>query len=328
MAPPDDPNANLFAPLLQDGRPLLTLGTLGLLFSGAFAIFLAAAGQFLPHDIQFLGMTAADLCARNGCRIVHFMYHDRVSFGGTLIALAILYLWLIHFPLRARQPWAWWTFLLSNVAGFASFLTYLGFGYLDTWHAFATLVLLPCFTIGLTLSYRTLERPRTIRALIRPMHAHETPSEEFPKRVIRGRQLLLLTAATMFAAGLTITLVGMTTVFVPQDLEYMHATADQLNALNPRLIPLIAHDRAGFGSGVVNVAFLLLAVTWCGNPSRHRWQALALAGAIGFTTAIGIHPLVGYNNPVHLGPACLGAIAYATALILTRPRKTNTGSLP
>lgn len=131
---------------------------------------------------------------------------------------------------------------------------------------------------------------------------------------------MLLTAATMTAAGLTITLVGMTTVFVPQDLEYMGTTPQQLNALNPRLIPLIAHDRAGFGGGVLNVGLLILAITWCATPSRHRWQALALAGAIGFTTAIGVHPVVGYNNPVHLAPACLGAVAYSVALALMRPQ--------
>src|SRR4051794_4487379 len=90
----NEDDAGLLSPLFADGRPFLTLGALGLLASGCFALFLAAAGQFLPHDIQFLGMTARDLCALDGCRIVHFMIHDRVSFGGTLVALAVLYLWL------------------------------------------------------------------------------------------------------------------------------------------------------------------------------------------------------------------------------------------
>ncbi len=99
MTRPTDPTSqSLFSPLFADGRPFLTLGALGLTFSGAFALFLSAAGQFLPHDIQFIGMTARQLCALDGCKIVHFMIHDRVSFGGTLIALSILYLWLIHFP--------------------------------------------------------------------------------------------------------------------------------------------------------------------------------------------------------------------------------------
>jgi hypothetical protein len=306
---PDD--VALFAPLFADGRPLLSLGALGLLLSGGFAIFLAAAGQFLPHDIQFLGMSADELCARNGCRIVHFMIHDRVSFGGTLIALAVMYLWLIHFPLRAGQPWAWWALLASNVLGFASFLTYLGFGYLDRWHGLATLLLLPCFVVGLALSFRQLDRSTGRGLLGRPA---PWPATSVPLK--HGRRLLLATAAGMIGAGLTITTLGMTEVFVPQDLEYMGTTRAELNAINPRLIPLIAHDRAGFGGGVFNAGLLIFAATWHARPSRHLRHALALVGAIGFGAAIGVHPAVGYNNPVHLAPACAGALAYAIGLAM------------
>src|SRR3982750_4024360 len=102
----ENDNASFFAPLFRDGRPLLTLGTLGLLFAGGFAVFLGLSGQFLPHDVQYLGMTAKDLCTRNGCSIVHFMIQDRVSFGGILMALGVLYLWLVHFPLKAGERWA------------------------------------------------------------------------------------------------------------------------------------------------------------------------------------------------------------------------------
>jgi hypothetical protein len=309
-----DDNTGLLTPLLADGLPFLTLGTLGLLFAGGFAIFLAAVGQFLPQDVQFLGMTSRELCSHDACRIVHFMYHDRVSFGGTLIALSILYLWLIHFPLRDGKPWAWWTLLLSNIAGFSSFLTYLGFGYLDTWHGLATLLLLPCFAIGLAQSYHTLNPPRGIASLVRPF-----PDDSATRRARFGRRLLLATAFAMAVAGLTITIVGMTVVFVPQDMAYMDTTRDRLMLLNPHLIPLIAHDRAGFGGGVFNVGFIILCIAWCATPSRHVWQALALAGAVGFGTAIGVHPIVGYNNPVHLAPACLAAVGYGIAIWLTRP---------
>ena len=59
---------------------------------------------------------------------------------------------------------------------------------------------------------------------------------------------------------------------------------------------------------------------WCGRPSRALWQALALAGFAGFSTAIGIHPLIGYTDPTHLAPAYVGAIAFASGLILCRDR--------
>ena len=87
--------------------------------------------------------------------MVHFMFHDRVAFGGVLIAIGTLYLWLTEFPLRRREEWAWWTLVAGGAIGFASFLAYLGYGYLDTWHGTATLGLLPMFGVGLWKS-----RPR------------------------------------------------------------------------------------------------------------------------------------------------------------------------
>ena len=40
--------------LIRDGRPLLTLSSLILLFAGFFALFVAVRGEFLPHDIAYL----------------------------------------------------------------------------------------------------------------------------------------------------------------------------------------------------------------------------------------------------------------------------------
>ena len=67
---------------IDDGRPFISLVGVCLGLSGAFAIFQSATGQFLPHDTAFLQMQPRDLCNINECRIVHFMFHDRVSFGG------------------------------------------------------------------------------------------------------------------------------------------------------------------------------------------------------------------------------------------------------
>src|SRR3954470_19217040 len=165
---PSHDDRGLVQGLVGDGRPLLMFVGLALVLSGGFALFLAATGHFLPHDEQFLGMTARELCSLHGCRIVHFMYHDRGAFGGSIIAIGVLYLWLAAVPLRDGEAWAWWTMLISGVAGFASFLTYLGYGYLDTWHGAATLVLLPCYLWGMARSRRLLTQPRGARALLTP----------------------------------------------------------------------------------------------------------------------------------------------------------------
>lgn len=293
--------------LVGDGRPLLVLSALALLAFGAFAIFLAATGRFLPHDVAFLGMTSDQLCALHGCRIVHFMVHDRLTFGGVLMATGTVYLWLIEFPLKRGESWAWWALLASSSAGFLSFLAYLGYGYLDTWHGVATLGLLPLFAAGLA-------RTRALRRVAVPRTALDLVTSRG-----RGQALLVVAAFGIVAAGLTIMTVGATSVFVPTDLEYIRATREDLTAVNARLIPLIAHDRAGFGGALFSFGIAMFASVLFHPVGRSLWQALALAGLSGFATAIGIHPAIGYTSVSHLAPAVAGCLLYIAGLVLTRP---------
>jgi hypothetical protein len=297
---------------LSAGNFCLRVSSCALILSGLFAGGLGVAGRFLPHDEHFLGMTAGEVCSLHGCRIVHFMVHDRVSFGGALIGVGVLYLWLVESPLRQGQAWAWWALFFSGVVGFASFLAYLGYGYLDTWHGLATLGLLPCYALGLARSSRVRGRKECLHHLLRP-------SVRWPWNSMAGmgRACLLLTSAGLAFAGATILVVGTTCVFVPQDLAYMGLSVEDLNTLNRRLVPLIAHDRAGFGGAVCSCGIALVFTVWCGTPSRRLWYVLAVVGVIGFGTAIGVHPAVGYIDAVHLAPATLGAAAYLLGLALT-----------
>ncbi len=91
-----------------------------------------------------------------------------------------------------------------------------------------------------------------------------------------------------------------------------------LDEINPRLIPLIAHDRAGFGGGVATAGLLLLASVWSGALIRSLWQALFIAGRAGWSTAIGVHPLTGYTDPGHRSPAVSGAALFFLGLALTQ----------
>jgi hypothetical protein len=290
--------------LIGDGRPLLICSALFLVACGAFAIFQAATGHLLPHDAAYLGMSATQLCALQGCRILHFMIHDRISFGGVLVGIGTIYLWLTLFPLRQRQAWAWWTLALSGAAGFLSFLAYLGYGYLDTWHGAGTLVLLPLFVLGMI-------RARRLRGeCVAPvsLNWHSGPAV--------GRVLLLLSGLGIAVAGLTIMAVGMTWVFVPQDLEFMGLTREAINAINPHLVSLIAHDRAGFGGALMSFGIAMSGCMRYAQPSRALWQALAIAGTCGFATAIGIHPVIGYLSVSHLAPAVFGCAVFGVGLIL------------
>lgn len=288
--------------MIDDGRPLLILSAVFLVGCGVFAIFQAATGHFLPHDSIYLGMTASQVCAPQGCRILHFMIHDRISFGGVLVATGVLYLWLALFPLRRHESWAWSALAASGSAGFLSFLAYLGYGYFDTWHGAATLALMVMFVGGLV-------RARGLR-----QQRMEPVPVDLHSRLGVGRALLLLSSIGIGIAGLTIMTVGMTSVFVPQDLEFIGMTRGAISAINPHLVPLIAHDRAGFGGALASFAVAMFACLRYGRASRALWQALATAGLAGFGTAVGVHPAIGYLSVTHLGPAVLGCFVFATGL--------------
>src|SRR5207249_1316450 len=99
--------------------------------------------------------------------------------------------------------WAWALFLGTGVFGFGSFLAYLGYGYLDSWHGVATLVLLPCYVIGLARSYCLLPRPVPWRRAFRSARPLG-----WCTRAHLGRLLLLGSSAGLVVGGLIILTVG------------------------------------------------------------------------------------------------------------------------
>jgi hypothetical protein len=300
--------------VMGDGVPLLLLTATGLLFAGGFAMFLAVTGEFLPHDMRYLGMTSAELCAVADCRVVDFMIHDRSAFGGALFAIGSLYAYLALFPLRRGEAWAWWLLVVSGAFGFATFLGYFSFGYLDTWHGIGTAALLPVFVLGLARTRRLIGHgagPVTVFTTGR--------LPDLRTRGGFGRACLLVSAAGTVVAGLAIFGVGLTDIFVPQDLAFMRVTAGELEAVNPRLVPLIAHDRVGFGGAVVTTGLTALGCLWCAPMSRALWEILAVSGGISLSAAIIPHLVIGYTDVQHLGPACLAAAAMVIGLALTRP---------
>lgn len=316
--PTPQDNRSLAQAVLGDGRPLLLFSGLMLFVAGAFGVFQAATGHFLPHDEAYLGMSAQELCAFYDCRILRFMIHDRVAFGGALGGVGILYLWLAEFPLRRGESWAWWAFLLSGAAGFLSFLSFLGYGYLDTWHGVATLFLFPCFVAGLWRSYTgayamfPLEW-KSLLTLSRMWRAHTGLAD----------LCLAMTATGLLSAGAVIVFGGMTRVFVPEDLAYMALTVENLHGISERLVPLIAHDRVAFGGALFCTGILMAFAVLFAQRTRNLWEVLFLAGSLGFLSAIGVHFVVGYVNWFHLLPAYLAATVFYTGMALSYPRATG-----
>ena len=277
---------------------------------GGLALLIALTRVILPYDEAFVGMNREQLCGVND-RLVDFMSHDRVTLAGTMIALGWCYSMLSIFGSRQGRHWAQVTIIASSFVGFFSFFAFLGYGYFDPFHAFVAAILFQFMLFGLA-------------APLSPVRDRVTPTlrEDRPWRLAQWGQLLLIGhAVALFTAGVVILGVGSTSVFVTEDLEFMGTTAATLSEANPRIIPLIAHDRASFGGMLLSCGVAtLLPVLWGFERGRPwLWRMLAGAGVAGYLCAISVHFAVGYVSAWHLAPAFGGALVLAVGLWLSRP---------
>ena len=292
--------------LIAEGLMLCAAGV------GTFVIGLTV--KLMPYDTDYLGATILQLCQTHNCAIVAFIVHDLISFAGVIIALGILYVWLAAVPLREGRAWAWWCFAISALAGIGSFLTYLGYGYLDPVHAATSAEMLLVLSAGLILSYAGLEKPRSISTLT-------VPAEKIVATTRSGaaRVLLLAAAAGLFVTGAAIMTIGATFVFVSTDVDFIGAQARELAALNPRLVPVIAHDRASFGGALIASGLAIFFTVFAGMRKGDRllWWILLGMGVIAFGATIAVHTSVGYTSFAHLAPPYIGAALYGAGLALS-----------
>jgi hypothetical protein len=277
----------------------------GMLFGSLLALAIAATQVVLPYDEAFVGMSREELAGVNP-RLLAFMAHDRVSLAGTMVAIGVMYVGLSVFGVRRGLHWARQAVFVSAFTGFGSFFLFLGFGYLDPFHAFVTVALFQLLLLGVHCRLGTYH----------PAVAPPLRGDAAWRRSLWGQLLLLMHASGLLAAGVVISVIGVTRVFVPEDLEFMQTTAEALRAANPRLVPLVAHDRATLGGMLLasGWVFLLPALWGFRNGSAWLWWTLLVAGLSAYAAAIGVHYAVGYTDLMHLLPAFAGLAVFLLGL--------------
>ncbi len=282
----------------------------GMMIGGVLALVIAATKVVLPYDEAFLGMTIADLTSINP-RLLAFMAHDRVTLAGVMVALGLLYVGFSVFGMRRGLHWTRQSVLISAFTGFASFFLFLGFGYLDTFHAFVTAALLQLLLMGVHARL----------GVYVPGSRPDLRGDRAWRLSLWGQLLLVIHGFALLGAGVAISLIGITEVFVREDLEFLGTTAAALSSANSRLVPLVAHDRATLGGMLLASGwmFLLPALWGYRRNSRWLWWSLLVAGSIAYIAATGVHHAVGYLSFKHLLPAFGGFGLMLLGLILSYP---------
>jgi dihydroorotate dehydrogenase len=289
----------------------------GMLLGSVLALIIAATRVVMPYDENFVGMSREQLNSIN-LHLLSFLTHDRVSLAGTMVAIGLLYLGLALFGIRRGFHWARQTVLISAFLGFLTFFLFLGYGYLDTFHAFVTAILFQFLLL-------------TLHCRLGPAAIPDRPQlfGDWRWRLSLWGQLILIGHACAVAvAGVVICGFGVTRVFVPEDLAFMHTTAEALREANPRILPLVAHDRATFGGMLVSAGVaLLLTALWGFRPcSRWLWWTQLLAVSLAYFAALAVHMAVGYTDHFHLAPVYLGLPLFWLALGLSYPFLCRPGS--
>ena len=292
-------------------RASLWAGALGVALAagGLLTLLLAWTRVLLPYDEHYLGLSSREL-QRNSPQLFAFMAHDRGTLAGTMMGLGWFYGVLAWQGIRRGVHGAKTAVSASALAGFLSFFAFFGFGYFDTLHAFVAAML---FQV-------------TVQVLVgqeggAPAWVALPDEEDATWRRAQWAQLLWVThAAGLLIAGVVILTIGMTSVFVAEDLDFLCLTAEQARAMGDKLIAVVAHDRATLGgmllaSGVA----MLLPVLWCHRRgAAWLWTAVAGLGVPAYGAALGMHLRTGYTDWRHLLPAVIGLGLWIGGLALGR----------
>ncbi|MCJ8008681.1 dihydroorotate dehydrogenase [Lederbergia wuyishanensis] len=283
---------------------------LAITIAGFIALLFSMTSIILPYDEFFLGIMRRDILDFNPA-ILYFMAHDRMTLSGTMISGGIIYMQLARYGIRYGMHWARKAVNIAGIIGFLGILLFIGYGYFDWLHGLFWLILLPLFIVGYAKSKNANEAPSSTNLF----------NHRSWKLSLIGQLSFVLLGAALSIGGVVISVIGASTVFVPTDLSYLCLTPEMLNEFNERLIPVIAHDRAGFGSALLSVGLLVLMLALWGIREGESWVWWTFTiGAIpAFSSGIITHYIIGYTDFFHLSPAYIAVILYMIGIICTAP---------
>lgn len=283
---------------------------LSILIGGIIALYFAFTSVILPYDESFIGLTRATIFQVNPL-IISFMSHDRMALAGTMISAGILYIQLALHGIKNNMHWARIAFHSAAIVGFIGIFLFIGFGYFDWLHGLFWLILLPIY-------YFSFKEGKAITGF--PFSSHGKNDRVWQYGLF-GQLLFILLGFLIVVGGIVISTIGVSKVFVSTDLSFLCMSPQMLDNISNNLIPVIAHDRAGFGSALISVGLLVLMISLWGFRKGERWiwNTLCLGALPAFIAGIGTHIYIGYTTFIHLLPVYFLIILYLLGLVLSYP---------
>lgn len=283
---------------------------LSILLGGIIALYFALTSIILPYDESFIGLTRAEILQVNPL-ILAFMSHDRMALAGTMISGGILYIQLARHGIKKDLHWARVAFHRAAILGFVGIFLFIGFGYFDWLHGLFWLVLLPIYYFSL----------REGKGVIGSPISNHVQNDRAWKYGLYGQLMFIMLGIMILVGGIVISTIGVSKVFVSTDIGFLCMSPQTLDQISNNLIPVIAHDRAGFGSALVSVGLLVLMISLWGFRKGERWiwNTLALGALPAFIAGIGTHLYIGYTSFIHLLPVYFLVVLYLLGLGLSYP---------
>jgi dihydroorotate dehydrogenase len=277
--------------------------------AGFIALIISMTVIVLPYDEVFLELSREQLHALNP-NILKFMSHDRMTLSGTMMSGGFLYMQLARHGVRYGIHWAKKAINVAAIIGFLGILLFIGYGYFDWLHGLFWCVLFPFFYVGYKQSSNVKESSRSKNRSNHPAW----------KKSLLGQLAFIILGISFVLGGLVISTIGETNVFVSTDILYICMTPEQLNEITGKLIPVIAHDRAGFGSALISVGALVLMLALWGFHQGEKWvwYTFLIGGLPAFCAGIFTHFAIGYTTFFHLLPAYFAVFLYIAGLVLSR----------
>lgn len=281
---------------------------LSILFGGLIALYFALTSIILPYDESFIELTKEELLQVNP-RILAFMSHDRMALAGTMISAGILYIQLARHGIKSGLHWAKIAFHSAAIVGFLGILLFIGYGYFDWLHGLFWLILLPIYYFSFREGMHVTGAP----------YSSHGENDSAWRLGLYGQLLFILLGFSILVGGIVISTIGISKVFVTTDITFLCMPPEMLDSISNKLIPVIAHDRAGFGSALVSVGLLVLMLALWGFRKGEQWvwNTLAVGALPAFAAGIGTHFYIGYTNFIHLLPVYFLVILYLGGLGLS-----------